>query len=101
ALQRLKRAANLRVTFWTLGITAISAAIVLGVAWWVLPSPGEIAALRAQRDELASNVELLNHRGARADFRRCGGQHLCVRVDLKAPRYGAWSCPVSVDSFPS
>ena len=88
ALRRVKRAANARVTLWTLGITAISAGIALFVAWWVLPTPAEIARLRTEREELASNLAVLNERGARADLRRCGTAHLCVRVDLKAPRYG-------------
>jgi len=44
--------------------------------------------LRTERDELASNIAVLNQRGARADLRRCGAGHLCVRVDLSAPRYG-------------
>jgi hypothetical protein len=87
-LQALKRAANARATLWTLGVTALSAALALLVAWWVLPKPVEIAALRTERDALASNIAVLNQRGARADFRRCGAGHLCVRVDLKAPRYG-------------
>ncbi|TLY87838.1 MAG: hypothetical protein E6K35_03755 [Gammaproteobacteria bacterium] len=88
ALQALKRAANARGTFWTLGATAIAAAIALFVAWRVLPTPAEITALRTERDTLASNIAALNQRGARADLRRCGTGHLCVRVDLKAPRYG-------------
>lgn len=88
ALQALKRTARVRDAFWTLGVTAIAAAIALFVAWWVLPTPPEIAALRTERDTLASNISVLNQRGARADLRRCGAGHLCVRVDLKAPRYG-------------
>jgi hypothetical protein len=88
ALQALKHAANARVTFWTLGVTAIALGVALFVAWWVLPTPAEIAALRTERDALASNIAILNERGARADVRRCGSGHLCVRVDLKAPRYG-------------
>ena len=88
ALQRVKRAANARVTLWTLGLTSVSAGVALFVAWWVLPTPAEIAALRTERDELTSSVAVLNQRGARADLRRCGTGHLCVRVDLKAPRYG-------------
>ena len=87
-LQKIKREANARVTLWTLGLTVISAAIALFVAWWVLPTPAEIARLRTERDQLASNVAVLNQRGARADLRRCGAGHLCVRVDLSAPRYG-------------
>ena len=88
ALQALKRAANARTTLWTLGVTAIALGVALFAAWWVLPTPAEIAALRAERDALASNIAILNQRGARADLRRCGTGHLCVRVDLKAPRYG-------------
>ena len=88
ALQRVKRAANARVTLWTIGLTAISASIALFVVWWVLPNRAEIGALRTERDELASNVAVLNQRGARADLRLCGTGHLCVRVDMKAPRYG-------------
>lgn len=88
ALHKVKRAANARTAFWTLGVTTIAAAIALFVAWWVLPTPAEIAALRAERDALASNIAVLNQRGARADLRRCGARHLCVRVDLKGPRYG-------------
>ena len=88
ALQKIKRAANARVTLWTLGLTATSAAIALFVAWWVLPTPREIARLRTERDELASNIAVLNQRGARADLRRCGTGRVCVRVDLSAPRYG-------------
>lgn len=88
ALKRVKRAANARVTLWTMGLTAISVCIALFVAWWVLPTRAEIAALRAERDALASNVAVLNQRGARADLRLCGTGHLCVRVDTNAPRYG-------------
>ncbi|MGH8306486.1 MAG: hypothetical protein ACRETG_12845 [Steroidobacteraceae bacterium] len=88
ALQTVKRAANARSAFWTLGVSATAAAIALFVAWWVLPTPAEITTLRTERDELASNIAILNQRGARADLRRCGTGRLCVRVDLKAPRYG-------------
>jgi len=88
ALQRLKRAANARVTLWTVGLAAISAGVALFLAWWVLPTRTEIAALRAERDELTSNLAILNRRGARADLRQCGAGHLCVHVDMNAPRYG-------------
>jgi len=63
ALQAVKRAANARVAFWTLGVTASSMAIALFIAWWVLPTPADLAGLRTERDELASNVAVLNQRG--------------------------------------
>jgi hypothetical protein len=88
ALRALKRAANARATFWTLGLAAMAAGITVSVAWWVLPTPSEIAELRTERDALKGNVAVLNQRGARADLRRCGAARLCVRVDVKAPRYG-------------
>ena len=88
ALQKMKREANARVTLWTLGLTVIWAVIALFVAWWVLPTPAEIARLRTERNELVGNIAVLNQRGARADLRRCGAGRVCVRVDLSAPRYG-------------
>jgi hypothetical protein len=44
--------------------------------------------LRIEREDLARKIASLNQQGARADLRRCGTGHLCVRVDLKAPRFG-------------
>ncbi|HEY2809381.1 MAG TPA: hypothetical protein VGI91_11375 [Steroidobacteraceae bacterium] len=88
SLQRVRRAANVRLTLLPFGMTVIAAAVAIFLAWCVLPTPAEVATLRAQRDELASNIESLSQRGGRADLRRCGAGHLCVRVDLNAPRYG-------------
>ena len=88
ALQRVKRVTNARTALWTLGVIAAAVAIALFVAWWVLPTPTEIAALRNEREDLARSIAMLNQRGARADVRQCGTGHLCVRVDLKAARYG-------------
>jgi hypothetical protein len=89
ALQAVGRAANLRITFWTLGITLLSVAIPLALVLWLLPSPSEIHALTAKHAELTAKITLLEQRGARIDLRRCGeGERLCVRVDRKAPAYG-------------
>jgi hypothetical protein len=89
SLRDLRRAANLRIVYWSLGITVLCGAISFGAAWWLIPSQKEIAGLRVTRDELAASVATLEQRGARVDLRRCGaGQRLCVRVDRKAPVYG-------------
>jgi hypothetical protein len=89
ALRRLRRSANLRIGLWSLGLTVVCSAIPLCLAWWLLPSAGEVGALRAKRDDLESAVARLEQRGARVDLRRCGvGNRLCVRVDRKAPVYG-------------
>jgi hypothetical protein len=98
-LQKIKRAANARVAMWTFGLTVISVAIALVVAWLALPTPVEIARLRTERDELASNIAVLNQRGARADLRRCGAGRVCVRVDLSAPRYGQSSDYVVIKGY--
>ena len=78
-----------------MGLSAlVMVAIALGVAWYVLPKRSEITQLRTEisqlqteRDELAGVDAELERRGGRADVRRCA-EHLCVRVDLRAPRYG-------------
>jgi hypothetical protein len=92
ALRRVQRAANLRIAFWSVGLTAMCVAASVAVAWWWLPSPSEIQGLREQRDELVAGVERLNKLGARADLQHCGEERrLCVRVDLKAGRFGQHS----------
>ncbi len=92
ALQTVKRAANLRLTFWSIAITTLCSVIPLGLSLWFLPSWNEIAALRARRDALTIEIRRLEEQGARIDLRRCGeGGRLCVRVDRKAPAYGVQS----------
>jgi malate synthase len=92
ALRSAQRQIQTRTLVRTVAMMGLSAlvtlAIALGVAWYVLPSRTDIEALRAEREGLASNVAQLEQHGARADLRRCGGEHLCVRVDLSAPRFG-------------
>jgi len=100
ALRRIQRAANLRVALWSVGIAAMCAAASLSVAWWCLPSPSEIQSLREQRDELLAGVERLNKSGARADLQHCGDERrLCVRVDLKAGRFGQHADYFVVDGY--
>jgi hypothetical protein len=90
ALQAIGRAANVRVALWSIGITTLCSGIASGAAWWVLPSQAQIAALRAKHDELATQISRLEQHGGRIDLRRCGeANRLCVRIDRKAPAYGA------------
>ena len=92
ALLAVRRAANVQTLTWSLGITVLCAAIPLGLACWIIPSPADIAALRAQQGELATKIADLQRQGGRIDLRRCGvGARLCVRVDRKAPTYGEQS----------
>jgi len=89
SLQRLRRAANLRVLLWTVSMAAICSGVAITEAWWMLPSQRQVAALRARRDALVSNIARLQQRGALLDVRKCGERgRLCVRVDRSAPAYG-------------
>lgn len=87
ALRRLQQAATRRAAFWTLSLMGLCTALSLAVAAWWLPSPSEIARLTAERADLLANLALLKQHGAGATLRPCG-EHLCVRVDVKAPRDG-------------
>jgi hypothetical protein len=90
SLQRLRRAANMRVFLWTVSMAAVCCAIAMAEAWWLLPSQREIAALHARRDALSASIARLQERGGSIDLRRCGPRRrLCVRVDRHAPAYGA------------
>jgi hypothetical protein len=85
----MKRSANMRGLLWTAAIAMLSTAIPGALVHWLLPSAAEVDALRARRDQLQANVQRLEQRGGRIDWRRCGEEaRLCVRVDRAAPTYG-------------
>lgn len=89
SLRTLARHANLRVVAWGVAVALLASAIPFTLAWWLLPSPAEIVALRATRDQLSADLVRLRQQGAAVDLRRCGPQHrLCARVDRAAPRFG-------------
>src|SRR5665213_1959017 len=89
ALHAVRRAANIRIALWSVGMTMLCSVIPLALACWIIPSRTEITVLRAKHAELASKIAELEERGGRMDLRRCGdGARLCVRVDRKAPAYG-------------
>lgn len=89
ALQRIRRGAALRVGLLSIVISILCTGIPLAIVRWMLPSAPEIAALQARHAELSASVAILEGRGGRIDWRRCGqGSRLCVRVDRKAPTYG-------------
>jgi hypothetical protein len=63
-------------------------AVTALLAWW-LPTPGQLAALRAEQQRLSAVIARLADSGGRIDLRRCGASaRLCVRVDRRAPAYG-------------
>ena len=89
SLVALRRAANARGVFISMGVAALGAFMLCALVRWALPSASEIAALRTQRDALTQSVARLEQRGGRVEWRRCGPlARLCVRVERKAPTYG-------------
>lgn len=64
------------------GTAALLLAVVLGIVLLVVPSPDEIARLRAE-------VANLEARGGKAVVTVCGPEkRLCAEIDGKAPEYG-------------
>jgi hypothetical protein len=93
SLRSLAHVATIRSALWSIGTITLTGALTLAMiivaARWLLPSHSEIAALAARRDELALVVARLEQRGGRMDLRRCGdSERYCVRVDRNAPAFG-------------
>ena len=93
ALGALRRAANMRLALWSVGMATLCCAIatigVVAAVHLLLPSSAEIAALRSQREQLVLGIARLEKSGGRIDLRRCGAaERFCVRVDRKAPAFG-------------
>jgi len=89
ALRSLHKTANLRLLASGAAMITLSALVPCAIASWWLPSRAEVAALRAARDQLTTNIERLTRQGGRVELRHCGpAQRLCVRVDPSAPPYG-------------
>ena len=62
---------------------------VIAVVHYVIPDPGQLQALRAEKAELEQTVSLLEQHGGRADVRTCqvsGEPRLCIRIDDEPAR---------------
>jgi hypothetical protein len=90
ALEGMPRAAGWRQVLLGGALAVVVAGITLGCFWLLTPSREELKALRAERAQLQSAIDLLASRGGRADFKTCGAGnvHLCVRVGPRLGRYG-------------
>lgn len=67
-------------------------AAFLGAAWLLVPSAGELAELRVERDQLRATVAELKALGGRAKLGTCGPEkRKCVRIDEKAGAFGSES----------
>jgi hypothetical protein len=89
ALRRMQRLTTIRSTLAALFLATLCTGIPAAVSWLALPAPGEIAALRAQRESLLRDLKRLTQMGGLVELRHCGEmQRLCVRVERKAPAFG-------------
>lgn len=89
ALAHLQRRARRHLVGTGALFAALSAGALLLVLWRLMPSGEQLAALRAQRAQLAAGVAQLAASGGRMQLRRCGSaRRLCVRVDRQEPAYG-------------
>jgi hypothetical protein len=84
-ISRLYARARFRL-LWMMPATVLSGlAITVAASWIYVPSPKEIAELRA-------TVQQLESKGGRADLIKCVEPHkpgrLCIRVDAKAGTWG-------------
>jgi hypothetical protein len=89
ALRGMKRSAGLRHFGWILLVTVFCTALPAALMHYLLPSPGEVAQLRGQRDRLVTEIAQLERQGGRVQWHRCGeSARLCARIDRHAPAYG-------------
>jgi hypothetical protein len=87
--RRLRRGIVLRGGVGSALTAILCTSLPMVVMHWTLPTESDISALRIRRDELAATVTVLEKRGGRIDWRRCGeAARLCVRVERKVPPYG-------------
>ena len=100
SLKELGRAAQIR-SVWSGAVLSAGPAVVVSVlAWWWLPTPGQIATLRAQQRQLSDNLQQLSQSGARIDLRHCGNPaRWCVRVDRHAPAFGQQADYLIVEGY--
>ena len=89
-LRKIRQASALRALICSAAAVMIGTGVPAAVLHWTLPSASDVAALSARGDAMAANLAALVKRGGRVEWRRCGDlARLCVRIDRKAPIYGA------------
>jgi hypothetical protein len=88
----LQRLSLMRAAWQHVWVALVAIGITVLVVWWYVPSVSEMAALRAERDQLQASIEDLTARGGRIKLNTCGDsgerKRLCVLVDQSAGRFG-------------
>jgi hypothetical protein len=100
ALKALSGATQVRAVWCGAVLTAVPGILIALLLWWWLPTPAQIAGLRAERQQLSDTVARLAQSGGRIDLRSCGSPaRLCVKVDRHAPSFGAQSDYLIVQGY--
>ena len=74
-----------RASLQHLAVAVVAMAIALLGVWWYVPPQSDIAARRAELDELQASIDDLTKRGAKMKTIGCGPKsRLCVLVDRAA-----------------
>lgn len=89
ALKAIQRLSLWRAAWQHAIVAAVAMAIALLAVWWYVPPLAEIAARRAERDQLEASIEDLTKRGARIKLNTCGpNRRLCVLIEDAAGKFG-------------
>jgi hypothetical protein len=92
----MQRLSLWRAALQHLVVAVVAIATTLFAVWWYVPPAAEIAALRAERDQLQASVEELSNGGGRLKHSMCGAPGDPKRFCVLVPAHAAtWS---SVDS---
>lgn len=89
ALAAVRRVASVRMALWAIGVASACTVVPAAVVWTLLPTSGQLARLRHEREALAATVSRLRAAGGAIDLSHCGVRgRLCVRVERSGPAYG-------------
>jgi hypothetical protein len=89
-LNQLHRATSLRFAVWAFAVVSACSLVPAVLTWMAMPSRSQLMQARETLDQLSARIAQLSREGGRVDLRHCGeSNRLCVRIDRKAPFYGA------------
>lgn len=79
-----------RAALQHLMVAVVAIATTLLAVWWYVPPAAEIAALRAERDQLQATIDELVSKGGRLKTSACGDQkRLCVLIPNRATTWAS------------
>lgn len=89
ALIDLQRLSLWRAALQHTVVALMAIAITLLIVWWYVPPLSEIAARRAERDQLEASIADLTKRGGKITLSTCGPKkRLCVLIEEAEGTFG-------------